>query len=128
MNERIKELRKKLGLTQQKFADKIKIDRVTLARYEAGSITPSNAVVELICREFGVNESWLRDGIGEMSREGAEDEELAAFFAEVLADKPVEFRRRLVRVLSRLDVEHWHLLEDMARMLAEDNEKAEPEE
>ena len=66
MGERIKELRKALGLTQQEFADRIKVKRNTVATYEMGRSTPSDAAISLICREFNVNENWLRNGNGEM--------------------------------------------------------------
>ena len=65
--ERIKYLRKDvLGMTQQEFADKIAVKRNTVATYETGRSSPSDSALSLICREFGVNEAWLRDGIGEM--------------------------------------------------------------
>ena len=66
MNERIKEIRKINNLTQQEFADRLKIKRNTVATYEAGKSFPSDAAVSLICREFNVNENWLRTGQGEM--------------------------------------------------------------
>lgn len=66
MNERIKKLRKTLGLTQQEFANKLGIRQNTVAKYETGRGEPTRAVVSLICREFHVNEEWLRTGIGEM--------------------------------------------------------------
>lgn len=62
MNERIKKLRKALGLTQQEFGDRIGIKRNTLANYEIGRNEPIDAVTSLICREFNVNEAWLRTG------------------------------------------------------------------
>lgn len=66
MNERLKKLRRDLDLTQQEFADRIGIKRNTLANYEGGRNEPIDAVVSLICKEFNVNEEWLRDGVGEM--------------------------------------------------------------
>ena len=48
MGERIKELRKALGLTQQEFADRIKVKRNTVATYEMGRTTPSDAAISLI--------------------------------------------------------------------------------
>lgn len=66
MNERIKKLRKTLELTQQEFANKIGIKRNSLANYETGRNTPIDAIVVSICREFNVNEEWLRNGTGEM--------------------------------------------------------------
>lgn len=66
MHERIKKLRKALDLTQEKFANRIGVKRNTIATYESGRNDPVDSVVSLICREFHVSESWLRDGIGEM--------------------------------------------------------------
>lgn len=64
MNERLKKIRKKLGLTQQEFADRLGIKRGAIANYEIGRNEPIDAVISLICREFGVNEVWLRTGEG----------------------------------------------------------------
>ena len=66
MNERIKKLRKALNLTQQEFADRIGIKRGAIANYEIGRNEPADSVCSLICREFNVNEEWLRSGSGEM--------------------------------------------------------------
>lgn len=74
MNERIKKLRKALDLTQQEFADKIGMKRNTVANYETGRNEPSAAVISLICREFDVNETWLRTGTGEMFQPEPENE------------------------------------------------------
>lgn len=64
MNERIKALRKRLGLTQQAFADRLRIARGNIGAYEVGKNAPSDAVISLICKEFNVNEIWLRTGEG----------------------------------------------------------------
>ena len=66
MNERIKQLRKALGYTQQEFADRIGVKRNTIAQYEIGRNEPIDSVVNLICKEYNVNPDWLRDGSGEM--------------------------------------------------------------
>lgn len=66
MSERIKRIRKMLDLTQQEFADRISIKRNTIANYESGRNEPVDSVISLICREYGVNEIWLRTGEGEM--------------------------------------------------------------
>lgn len=64
MKDRLKLLRKRLGLTQEKFAKRLGIKRNTVATYEIGRNEPIDAVISLICREFGVNEVWLRTGEG----------------------------------------------------------------
>lgn len=66
MKNRIKKIRNELSLTQQAFAEKIGIKRNTIANYETGRNEPVDSVISLICREFNVNESWLRYGDGEM--------------------------------------------------------------
>lgn len=66
MKERIKQLRKALGMTQQKFADAIGVKQNTVAQYEIGRNEPIDSVVNLICKEYNVNPDWLRDGTGEM--------------------------------------------------------------
>ena len=66
MNKRLKLLRKKLGLTQQEFAERVGIKRGAIANYEIGRNQPIDAVISLICREFNVSETWLRTGEGEM--------------------------------------------------------------
>ena len=67
MNERIKKVRKSLELTQQEFAERIGMKRNSIALIENGRNT-SDQTVFAICREFNVNEEWLRTGAGECSR------------------------------------------------------------
>ena len=119
MGERIKELRKALGLTQQEFADRIKVKRNTVATYEMGRSTPSDAAISLICREFNVNENWLRTGEGQMFIQVSRDAEIAAFIGDVLSGETGDFRRRLISVLARLDTDQWELLEHIAEELAQ---------
>lgn len=64
MKDRIKTLRKSLKLTQEEFGEKIGVARNSVASYEIGRRMPTNAVINSICREFGVNEVWLRTGEG----------------------------------------------------------------
>lgn len=64
MKDRIKKLRKVLGITQQEFADRIGLKRNSVANYEIGRNMPIDPVITSICREFNVNEQWLRTGEG----------------------------------------------------------------
>ena len=65
IGERIKQLRKELGMTQEKFADRIGLKRNSVALIELGRET-SDQTIFAIFREFRVNEEWLRTGAGEM--------------------------------------------------------------
>lgn len=85
MDERLKKLRKKLDLTQREFAEKLHIKQNTVATYEMGRIIPSDSVVAGICREFNVNEEWLRTGTGEMFIEETPDEEFMRMAKAVAA-------------------------------------------
>lgn len=80
VGSRIKELRNSLDLTQQKFADRLGIQRGIIGKYEVDVSAPSDAVISLICRVFNVREAWLRDGTGEMLEQLTEDEDRARFF------------------------------------------------
>ena len=66
MKDRIKGLRRALDLTQQEFAERIGVKRNTVGQYEIGRNAPTDTVISLICKEYGVNEEWLRTGSGEM--------------------------------------------------------------
>lgn len=66
MNDRIKQLRKALDLTQKAFATRIGMKSNTIATYEMGRAVPSEPAINNICKEFGVNRDWLVNGVGEM--------------------------------------------------------------
>lgn len=112
MNERIKKLRKVLDLTQQEFADRIGIKRNSFANYETGRNTPIGAIIVSICREFNVNEDWLRTGEGEMFIEMSYNDEIAQFVGQVMGEEDDSFKKRLISGLAALDDDGWKVLEN----------------
>lgn len=122
MKDRIRQLRKDLGLNQTDFGDKIGVKQGSIAAYENGLRTPIDAVITSICREFGVNEEWLRNGTGEMYVKLSKDQELAAFVAQVYREDENSFKRRLVSVLSSLSEDEWALLADIAEKIAKEKD------
>lgn len=66
MNERVKELRKALGLSGEKFGENIGLNRAAISKIENGAVGVSESNVKLICLTYNVNENWLRTGNGEM--------------------------------------------------------------
>lgn len=113
--ERIKEVRKAQGLTQQKFADRIGIKQNTIATYEMGRNNPIDPVINAICREFNVNETWLRTGEGEMHKDLSRDEALAAAFGKMLSeddsDETVRIKKAMISELLAMPPEAWgHVL------------------
>ena len=112
MKDRLKKLRKTLDLTQQAFADMIGMKQNTIAQYEMGRTIPSDAIIFSICREFNVNENWLRTGEGDMFMEMSRDEQIEEFIGDLLHGEEDSFKRRLISGLAALDENGWKVLED----------------
>lgn len=119
MKDRIKKIRKELDLTQQKFADRIGVKQNTIAQYEMGRNIPIDTVISLICREFNVNEQWLREGTGKMFIEQTRDEQIASFVGSIQSNTDDSFKKRFISMLSALDESEWEVLEKMVIMLHE---------
>lgn len=66
MNERIKEIRKTFGLSLEAFGERIGISKTSVSRLEKNERNPSKQTIKLICKEFKINQNWLKSGIGEM--------------------------------------------------------------
>lgn len=122
MQDRIKSIRKAVHLTQAEFGERIGVKGNTVTGYETGIRSPSDAIILAICREFNVREEWLRTGDGQMFQELSRDEELSAFFGDLLSGAP-DFKRRLISALSRLSVDEWEMLEHVADKLVADMKK-----
>ena len=119
MNERIKQVRLKFDLTQSEFGERIGITKSSVSTIESGKSNPSDQTIRSICREFTVNESWLRTGEGEPFSHPDRKEALEALINERFSNRPPEFRRDLVQVLLRFDPEkpEWAILEAIGHHL-----------
>lgn len=117
MKDRIKKIRKELDLTQQEFADRIGVKRGGIANYEIGRNEPTDSVISLICREFNINEDWLRTGEGEMFIKQTRDEQIASFIGSIQSIEDDSFKKRFISMLSALDESDWEVLEKMVIML-----------
>ena len=116
MNERIKELRKELGLTQQEMADRLGLKRNTIATYEMGKAIPSDRTIADICREFKINELWLRTGEGEMKR-ALEGEDRFALNIGKLQNTDNETLIRWVNAIAETNPELLKDIEDFFKRL-----------
>lgn len=72
MNERIKELRKALGLTLEKFGERLGVKKAAVSKWEHGD-NVTDQIIKSICREFHVDYIWLTTGEGEMFRNSDDD-------------------------------------------------------
>ena len=86
MHTRIKNLRKTFGLTQEEFSSKIGLSRNFIAQVESGLKNPSDRTVSDICREFGVNEKWLRYNEGDIYKSHPPTGEINNAISNVLED------------------------------------------
>lgn len=118
MNERIKQLRKTLGLTQDDFSARIGLSRNFIAQIEIGSKFPSDRTVSDICREFDVNEVWLRNGAGEVFVQKTKEEQLGELLAEITKADDDSFKKRLIVALANLDDDGWNNLEKLIDSIA----------
>lgn len=125
MNTRIKKLRRELDMTQEKFGAEIGVKGNTVAQWESGRNDPPDSSIVSICREFNVNEHWLRTGEGEMFVQIARDKEIMRFVGDVMQGEDDNFRRRFLLALSRLPQELWKDIEDFAQQITAENEKEE---
>lgn len=117
MNARIKAIRKSVGLNQTEFGARIGVKQTTIAGYETGASTPMDAVISSICREFGVDEHWLRTGEGEMFRARDRMDELMEAAGRFFANETDEFRLRFVKMVFNWSDAEWEALLHYAQQL-----------
>lgn len=101
LNERIKELRKSLGLTLEKFGERLGVGKTAINKLEKGENNVTDQMVKSICREFSVNEEWLRDGVGEPYI--IPDDDITAVVENILDNPDDDFYRIAVDVLRTYD-------------------------
>lgn len=116
MKDRIRKIRKDFGLTQKEFADRLGIKQNTVATYEIGKTNVGEAVITSICREFNVNEEWLRYGTGEMYRK--KDTAFSELIAEIDYSDD-EFLKNIITAYMGLDEDSKQALRKIAKSMAE---------
>ena len=113
MNKRIKKIRQNAGMTQREFADSIGVSRNTIAAYETDARVPIDAIIVSICREFNVNEDWLRTGLGNMYAEVNPDIQLSKALGSLLREEAGSFKKQLILSLLELNQKEWDTLEKL---------------
>lgn len=95
-NERVKEVRKTLGLTLEKFGDRLGIKKAAVSKIEKGENSLTDANIKAICREFSVDYMWLTTGEGEMFVET--DDDFFERIDRILAGEN-ETRKNMIKML-----------------------------
>ena len=122
-NERVKEVRKTLGLTLEKFGDRLGIKKAAVSKIEKGENSLTDANIKAICREFSVDYMWLTTGEGEMFVETDDD-----FFERIdrIMAGENETRKNMIKMLlyaSDDDIEAFDRLVDYCISLRAENKK-----
>ena len=122
VGERIKSVRNMLNLTQQAFSERLGLKRNTIGSYEINAGVPSDRTISDICREFGVNEIWIRTGEGEPFQEETRQEQIMRFATQTVKGSD-EFRKAFVSMLAKMDADDWGNLEKLFDNLANELKK-----
>lgn len=121
--ERIKDVRNSLGLTLEKFGEKLGVTKTAISRLEKGERSLTEQMTKSICREFSVDYMWLTTGEGEMFVETDDD-----FFERIdrIMAGENETRKNMIKMLlyaSDDDIEAFDRLVDYYISLRADNKK-----
>lgn len=129
MMTRIKELRtvhlkEKYGkkITQQELADRLGLSQNFIWQIENGERAPSDRTISDICREFHVNEVWLRTGDGDPFQEETRQEQIMRFAAQTVSGSD-EFKKAFVSMLAKLDADDWDTLANLFQKVSNEIKK-----
>ena len=114
MHKRISEIIDKSGLIKAKVAERLNVSAAFITKICNGTSNPSDRTISDICREFRVNETWLRTGEGEMRTNSTQRDLLEQFFSDVLTSAP-DARSECLTAMAKLPPDFWGMLTDCAR-------------
>ena len=125
MNNRLKDIRKAEKLSQDDFGKRIGVTGTALSRWESGDRKIPDSAILNICRVFGVNETWLRTGAGDMHRPRSREQELGELIRSRLVNRSDTFQAALVTTLLRFDPDgpQMQALEQILQNLIDETEK-----
>lgn len=122
--ERVKGIRKYKELTLEKFGDTLGVTKQTVSRIENGVNNLTEQMIKSICREFSVNEDWLRTGEGEMFVTKTRKQEITDFLGDMI-NEPESFKSRFIEAMAKLGEKDWEDIERITAKIVMDKEKAE---
>ena len=117
MNERLKELRATLGITLEEFGKRIGLTRSAVGHLEKGSRNLTEQTIKSICREFGVNEVWLRTGEGgteNMFTKVSPDDEYSLSLGKLTLEEN-QFIKNAVNYLANAEPEKLKIIEEFMK-------------
>lgn len=121
MNDRVKVLRNELNLSQDAFGARLGVTKGAVSRIETGTNGVTEQMIISICREFNVNEEWLRIGNGEMFNERTTDEELAYIVGNSIPTAPEYVKNTFIalgKLSKEFSKEDWEVVKKFVDALA----------
>ena len=115
--ERIKEIRKYLDLTMEKFGERLGVGKTAISKLENNERNLTDQMAVSICREFDVNETWLRTGEGEMFVPKTRNQQITDFLGDLIKEEDGTFKKRLIEAMSKLDKKDWEDIEQLVNKL-----------
>lgn len=106
VNQRIKEVRQHLNLSQREFGERLGVSRGVLNNIESNVVEAKPLFIQHICSVYGVDPIWMETGEGEMFHKPSEAERFAELAAKIQSD-PNEFKKRVFYALSLMSDEGW---------------------
>lgn len=117
IKDRVKLIRTSKHLSQDEFGKIINLSRSAIAGYETGVREVTDRSINDICREFKINEEWLRTGNGEMEIKMTSDEEFAFLVGSFVAESD-DFKKRVIKAMLEIeDKADWELIASLAERL-----------
>lgn len=123
VNQRIRELRRELGISQVVFAARIGMTRGAITNIELNKLKPKELLIPLICKEFGCDEIWIRTGEGTMFGERSWQEEVAKYVGEVLSSQGAgeEMQQMILEFFAKIPQDMWNELGEKAKEVLDNN-------
>ncbi|MGP8314934.1 helix-turn-helix domain-containing protein [Enterocloster aldenensis] len=97
-NERIKEIRKSLKMTMERFGERLGVTKTAISNIEKSNRNVTEQMRKAICREFNVNEEWLRTGNGEMFVQLSQEDETAHIVQDMLGSNTGSFYNIILEI------------------------------
>ena len=121
MSLQIKKLRQTLSLTQKAFGERIGLKPNSVSDIENGKNSLTDIVSKSICKEFGVNEKWLRTGEGKMFNQLREDDEVAIYVSDLLEETNpfYDLILDIMKSYQKLDPKSKEVIHQMSENLVE---------
>lgn len=118
IDKRIRELRLKLNLSQDEFANELTLKRNTISLIENGKRNTSERTLSDICKKWSVSEEWLKNGVGEMFTIKDLDEQYASLVGK-LSKKENEVEREIILKMFKLNKKYLTVFDKMIDSLLE---------